>query len=277
MKKILHTLGVAAIVFAVAGIADVYAIPFSYGNVETTRNITVFDEREADGYVGQNEGREDDEVEPPQATGQRWDLEGMFLDYGSQDAMFTMVGGYDFLNGTAGQDPGDLFIDIDGDAVFGVNSRKAPTGKPTWGYEFAIRFHSDLDANGTVGYSVFQLDAATQFDQSGPTDVASSTPWKVAEANVINTGRAAFWAGLTDDQTGFSGWGNGDGSHYALQLSLQEALLNFDFNVTYFHYTMECGNDDLIGYDPVPEPGTVMLLGAGLLGLVAFGRKRAKK
>ena len=38
-------------------------------------------------------------------------------------------------------------------------------------------------------------------------------------------------------------------------------------------------NDDIMGHGttPVPEPGTMVLLGSGLIGLAGYGRKRFRK
>jgi hypothetical protein len=42
------------------------------------------------------------------------------------------------------------------------------------------------------------------------------------------------------------------------------------------HWTMSCGNDVIEGGDPVPEPATMLLFGAGLVGLIGRGLKKKK-
>ena len=51
-----------------------------------------------------------------------------------------------------------------------------------------------------------------------------------------------------------------------------------DFSGLYY----ECGNEDIrgnirIAIDPIPEPSTILLIGAGLLGLLGYSRKRLNK
>lgn len=72
-----------------------------------------------------------------------------------------------------------------------------------------------------------------------------------------------------------------DGEYYVMQFDVSEMI--DDLGSSYklgLHWSMTCANDVIEGeFDPaIPEPSTVLLLGAGLLGIVGIvGRKRNKK
>ena len=78
--------------------------------------ITIDDKNEASGlwYTTPAAPNVDDqEVEPGMVRNQVWDLEGFFLK-GSE---LSLSGGYNFEDGEAGFMSGDIFIDVDGDAI----------------------------------------------------------------------------------------------------------------------------------------------------------------
>jgi hypothetical protein len=245
-------------------------------------NVTISDGN----YSGSGwySNREDQETEtnPNTVTNQAWDLEGMFM----QGTQLTLVGGYDFKNGVTWSngrtyDSGDIFIDVTGDAKYGstntgssVSSSNATTAN-TFGWDYVL----DLNFSAMT-YNVLALSSTSRVTRV--TDVATSNPWTYHSGGtaVLGYQNVAFTytAGLTNANTGFLGdsantttWSTGtNNNHYAIAADVG-FISGSDAT---FHYTMECGNDNLMGSTHVPDAGaTSLLLGLGLAGLVGFRRK----
>jgi len=232
--------------------------------------ITIYDNRSGT-YNGSNGGgwwtnqNEDQEVEPGMIHNQDWDLEGFFLD----GTTLTMVGGWDFVNGVVGYSftSGDIFIDVDGNAQYGAGADPSVTNR---GYDYV--FDVNWGVNNNIGsYNVYALDGGSTLHDVYYYNSPESSPWSFdwTDEGLLSSGSFLYSPGLSDSQTGSSG-----GTHY----SVTGFDLSFLAPGTEFisHFTMECGNDNLMGSGttPVPEPATMFLLGSGLIGLAVVGRRK---
>jgi hypothetical protein len=273
MKKLAAYLGITLMVLAIVGTSEVYALNFG-------DEITISDKKfTAEDWHGENE---DGEVEPGMRHGQEWDLEGFF----KQGTELTMIGGYDFVNGEDGSghwDSGDIFIDVTGDVQYGRGTPGPEGGrgnhsmKNVFGYDFVL----DMDFE-TLTYDIYSIDNTADVTSAYFRANNASNAWRYeGGGDLLGSGTIDYMTGLSDDDVGFLG-----DSHNAVTVDL--GFLGDAINDFTAHFTMQCGNDNLMGHydpvpqtstspDPVPEPSTILLLGLGILGLVGFARKRTKK
>jgi len=227
-------------------------------------NITIYDGQGSGS--GWNGAQEDQEVTANCIANQSWDLEGFYLN----GSTLSMVGGYDFMNGQSGFKSGDIFIDTNGDAQYGIANAGSGSGygvvSNTFGYEYALVL--DFKTNT---YDVISLNNASAVTVYYGQNVGSN-PWKYSAGGALVGDDYSFTykPDLTDDQASAAFGTLTGGLHNVVSLDL--SFLGTETFTT--HFTMGCGNDNLMGSTAVPEPGTLLLLGAGLVGLAGFRRRK---
>ena len=243
--------------------------------IDLGRNITIWDGL-GNGNDWTGGPHEDQEVEPNCYTGQQWDLEGFFL---TNNGHLQLVGGFDFVHGEEDNFSGDLFIDVTGDVKYGPAAADVTgsigDGKHDitngFGYDYVLQLNFD-DNGGT--YNLFKIDSATLLTVYYIQN-SEANPWRYKSGGEsvpgITGGTFQYETGKSDAETGLLG-----GWHNAIEFDDNLASLLDDNPYFTAHFAIECGNDFAMA-STVPEPSTVFLLGAGLIGLVAYGRKRMKK
>ncbi|MFH0725040.1 MAG: PEP-CTERM sorting domain-containing protein [Pseudomonadota bacterium] len=236
-------------------------------------NITIYDKNGTG--AGWHGSDEDQEVEPGMATGQEWDLEGFFLE----GTTLTMVGGFDFEFGNSDYTSGDIFIDIIGigkNAVYGdIHGPQNGNGNYTVSNSFSYDYVLDLDFS-TYTYDVYRIYDSSLVKTAFYHQNQGSSPWRYVQGgDLIKHSSFKYVTKLPDENDKFEG-----GDHNAVVVSLdflQIAPQGTDF---ISHFTMGCGNDNLMGQGkllPNPEPATLFLMGCGLIGLAGLGRKNFQR
>jgi len=170
---------------------------------------------------------------------------------------------------------GDLFISTDGWNPNGnapYTEDNFASGGESWEYVLVLDNHRpnpEQTAGRSGNVSLYQI--------TGPADIELS--W-AANNYVYRQGQEVQYKGtggaLASGTWSIENWGDPDTDdflRFIIDSDEFDGVSEFGF-----HWTMTCANDVIEGGTaPVPEPATMLLFGAGLVGVAVTGRKKLRQ
>lgn len=190
--------------------------------------------------------------------GERYDIEGLNFAFDDDFIYVTLTNSYGF---SAWSDDYSDWMD-GGDIFFGFDGNYFDYALTMTGLVVQVDTYSQItNKPGTYYNNVSIRNYIDAFQATGGTILGSLS------------GFVTYYPGYEPNPMQ-----PGNGDTYVFELMFDRNLLGFDINdytTINFHNTVECGNDLLRkDYTIIPEPGTLMLLGLGLLGIGAGLRRR---
>jgi hypothetical protein len=203
-------------------------------------------------------------------TGLPFAVDSMDVTMSGKMLTVTLSGAYftNYLNGSPSQTvsyaPGDLYINPSGWITQdpGDVHHKTDTFTNTENWDFVVKGVGLPRAVGTYSSEVYTVDfnsiTMTQAPLGPPpTPTPYAQAWSGGYGNLVTDAQVIL--GYNQNNVGFMSFVIDDDS-------------SMNLRGPGFHWTMHCGNDVVEG--KVPEPSTMLLLGAGLTGLAFFRRRK---
>jgi len=183
-------------------------------------------------------------------------LDGMTITLNSNTMTVVITGDYFKRQGLAASyGPGDLYIDKNGWSVSGIVPHYYDDiFSISEGWDYVIHW----DTNTLTG-GIYNINFSTIIPTSAPSN------------HVYRKDQA--WSGGYGQSVPGKVTGSIDSSSITYSFDTTNLGLGSEFGL---HWTMKCGNDVVEGKVQTPEPATIILLGAGLVGLGAKFRRRQK-